>query len=135
MIATNIQRKEQGVAERFLSFQHSIILLIEEPEANLHPNLQAELAELFLEVAQQYQFQIIIETHSEYLVRRMQTLVADQLCNSDQIGLYYLDAMDYRRIYILEDGKLSQPFGSGFFDKASEETLALIRIQRKSQNK
>jgi predicted ATPase len=133
MIAANIQRKEQGVAERFLSFQHSILLLIEEPEANLHPNLQSLLAELFLETAQQQGFQIILETHSEYLIRKMQLLVGSKQIDSTQVELYYLEEESQRHIFIQPDGKLSEPFGTGFLDEAGEEALALLRIQRQAQ--
>lgn len=132
MIATNIQRKEQGVAERFLSFQHSIILLIEEPEANLHPNLQSLLAELFLEVTQQYGFQLIIETHSEYLIRNVQVLVKGQH-NSDAFKVYYLAEPTQsnpgkygHEMLLREDGAFLNKFGEGFLDVARKLAFEVL---------
>ena len=49
---------------------------MEEPEIHLHPQAQAVLAEVFAEVSQQRQVQFLVETHSEHLFRRMQTLIA-----------------------------------------------------------
>ena len=53
-------------------------ILVEEPEANLHPKFQSKLADLFLDASNTFGFQFIIETHSEYLIRRLQILVAQR---------------------------------------------------------
>ena len=106
------------------------IILIEEPEANLHPQLQSQLAELFTETAQRYGLHFVLETHSEYLIRKLQLLVATQRCAGSDVALYYLDENSQRHIQISPDGKLSEAFGSGFFDEAGEESLALLRVQR-----
>lgn len=51
-------------------------LLIEEPETHLHPKYQSMLAEMFLDAYTAYNIQFVIETHSEYLIRKFQTFVA-----------------------------------------------------------
>ena len=53
-------------------------IILEEPEIHLHPLAQSILAELFVKVSQQRKVQFIVETHSEHLFRRMQTLLARQ---------------------------------------------------------
>ncbi|UXI03592.1 DUF3696 domain-containing protein [Photobacterium sp. TY1-4] len=66
-------------------------IILEEPEIHLHPLAQSLLAELFLEVSLERDVQFIVETHSEHLFRRMQTLVATQKAKPDQCALYFVE--------------------------------------------
>lgn len=107
---------------------------IEEPEANLHPDLQARLADLMVKLTERGT-QVIVETHSEYLVRRLQYLVARGECPSDRASVTYLNARDIdekgspdiRHITIDQDGQLSEPFGPGFFDQATNLMVDLFK--------
>lgn len=54
------------------------IVLIEQPELHLHPSAQAQLADLFLEVAEKRKLQLIVESHSEHLLTRMQRRIAER---------------------------------------------------------
>ena len=133
-IAALIQQQESNGAEAMLLARiKPTLVLVEEPEANLHPKLQSMLAALFTETARDYGLQFILETHSEYFIRKLQLLVSAQQCPSEEIVLYYLEENSQRHITILPDGRLSELFGPGFFDEAGEETLALHRIQREAQ--
>ena len=53
-------------------------VMIEEPEIHLHPRAQAELAEVLAEVALEEDKQVIMTTHSENLLNRLLTLVAEE---------------------------------------------------------
>ncbi len=66
-------------------------VLLEEPEIHLHPQAQSLLAELFLEVSKKRHVQFIVETHSEHLFRRMQTLVAKKKASPEQCALYFVE--------------------------------------------
>ena len=57
-------------------------VILEEPEIHLHPLAQSVLAELFVEVSKQRNVQFLVETHSEHLFRRMQTLLARKECGN-----------------------------------------------------
>lgn len=77
----------------FLAPTHSIIL-IEQPELHLHPNAQAQLADLFLHVARTRNLQIIIESHSEHLLRRIQRRIAepkDKFATPENIRAYFCE--------------------------------------------
>lgn len=66
-------------------------ILLEEPEIHLHPLAQAVLAELFVEVSRTRQVQFIVETHSEHLFRRMQTLLARETTHTEQVAMYFVE--------------------------------------------
>lgn len=107
-------------------------IAIEEPEIHLHPNFQAMLAEMFTEAYKEYGIHFIIETHSEYLIRKLQTLVLpnakDMQVDREHISVIYIDNADedkrklgdphVRRIGIRKNGFLDGRFGQGFFDQA-----------------
>ncbi|MFC1960728.1 DUF3696 domain-containing protein [Chloroflexota bacterium] len=75
----------------FMAPEGSIILL-EQPEIHLHPSAQASLADLFLYVAEQRNLQLIIESHSEYLLRRLQRRIAEAeqtFATPEHIKMYF----------------------------------------------
>lgn len=111
------------------------ILIIEEPETNLHPKLQSKLAEMFVECYNKYNIQLIIETHSEYLIRKLQYLTAKKDVSTDLTRIYYFNNPDtlttgekqVKEINIEEDGNLTDSFGSGFFDEADIISLDIFK--------
>lgn len=114
-------------------------IIIEEPEQNIHPMLQSKLADLFYELNKDYGFKFIIETHSEYLVRRSQVIVAAENKKSKEklkkwlnpFKVYYFPADGYP--YDMEyapDGYFEKPFGKGFFNVSSELSLDLDRVEQ-----
>lgn len=107
------------------------MFLIEEPEANLHPNLQSRLADFFVD-AYNEDNNFVIETHSEYLIRKLQYLVATDKISPEDIIIYYLgdnpDAKDYvKEIKIAQNGQLTENFGTGFFDEAANLMIDLYK--------
>lgn len=66
-------------------------IILEEPEIHLHPLAQAVLAELFVEVSRERKIQFVVETHSEHLFRRLQTLVARDSSTRDECLLYFVE--------------------------------------------
>ena len=59
------------------------IIIIEQPEIHLHPSAQAALADVFIDVINSREngkdrnIQLIIETHSEHFLRRLQRRIAE----------------------------------------------------------
>lgn len=112
-------------------FKKEFLVIIEEPELNLHPALQSKLATLFHAVATEFGIKFMIETHSEYLIRKTQLIVKEYeyevLPNENPINIIYFDQepvqwkMNYR-----EDGRFINKFGTGFFDVSSNLTFDLL---------
>jgi predicted ATPase len=67
------------------------IVIVEEPESHLHPLAQRKLAELFAQVSNQRKVQFIVETHSEHLFRRIQTLVARGEVSVADSAMYFVE--------------------------------------------
>lgn len=109
-------------------------IAIEEPEIHLHPKYQSLLADMFLEAYTNYGINFIIETHSEYLVRKLQTMVARKQIDKELISLTYVESDNpsnkkARRILIKDDGCLTEPFGEGFYDEADNLAMSLLMIK------
>jgi predicted ATPase len=71
-------------------------LIFEQPEIHLHPSVQAGLADIFIEVIKTRNIQIIIESHSEHLLRRLQRRMAEEKdgFTNDDAALYFCKMND-----------------------------------------
>ena len=105
-------------------------IIIEEPEQNLHPKVQSQLADLFLYLNKEYHCKFVVETHSEYLIRKTQVLVSKENFEDDSsmkennpFMVYYFDEENEKEPYYpmeyRTDGNFSNEFGTGFFDAAT----------------
>lgn len=65
------------------------IVLLEQPEIHLHPAVQAGLADVFVDAAQTRGIQIVLESHSEHLLRRLQLRIAEEKLRADDTALYF----------------------------------------------
>lgn len=83
---------------------------------------------------QKYGFSFVVETHSEYLVRRTQVIVKEQhyagpedLNANNPIKVYYFPAKkNPYQMRFRTDGNFSNKFGSGFFDEASNLLFQIL---------
>lgn len=110
-------------------------IIIEEPEQNLHPKMQSLLADLFCYLANEANCRFLIETHSEYLIRKSQVIVAEQKFSDDDdlkehnlFKVYYLptdNATPYELLY-RTDGCFANDFGEGFFDEAEKLAFQVL---------
>ena len=104
-----------------LSATPDSLILIENPEAHIHPRAQAELMKLLMK-AVKAGVQIIIETHSDHI---MNGAVVSIIEDADSLGLikaYYFERDDTthtsvpRMLDIQKDGRILNP-PKGFFDQ------------------
>ncbi len=54
------------------------LIILEQPELHLHPNVQTQLADFFLELSVERNIQFLIESHSERLMQRLQQLLVEK---------------------------------------------------------
>lgn len=135
--------KEWEFKRSSVNFRNRNIVIIEEPEANLHPSLQSKLADMFVATIEYYPFiNFIIETHSEYLIRKLQFLTAKKEIETDKSIIYYFNADKYvtaiepkvKPIEIRANGNLSDTFGPGFYDEISRLQFELLKLNQEQNN-
>jgi predicted ATPase len=122
-IASSILENQRKIAEKGALYQEDLsIILIEEPEANLHPGLQSKLAELFLEASYKFGISFILETHSEYMIRKSQLLNLD-----DKVfKLYYFSQAGPYEMEYTDKGGFSRGFGKDFYDVSDDLALQIV---------
>ncbi|MCB9922565.1 MAG: AAA family ATPase [Planctomycetaceae bacterium] len=102
---------------------------IEQPELHLHPRIQAELGDLFIEGAKSSGGQFLIETHSEHLILRLLrriretekgTADAEQQLRTDDLAVNYVRQKDgccqVTQIDVDVKGEFIQPWPDDFFE-------------------
>ncbi|TYC54194.1 DUF3696 domain-containing protein [Zoogloea oleivorans] len=111
-------------------------IMLEEPEIHLHPLAQSVLAELFVTISQQRKVQFIVETHSEHLFRRMQTLMAKQQVSPNEAAMYFVErdgkTAKLRELELDDFGRVKN-WPVGFFGDALGETREQARLMFERQ--
>jgi predicted ATPase len=69
------------------------LCIIEQPELHLHPKMQAEVGSMLVEAHKHTGMQLIIETHSENLLLRLQKLVRSGVISSDDLSVIYVEPL------------------------------------------
>ena len=112
-------------------------LLIEEPEIHLHPKAQAELAEVLSEEAEAHGKQMIMATHSEHILSRLLTLVAENKLSKDELAVYSFEKDDdgtctASEIEVTDSGQVIGGL-KGFFDTNLDEMDRYVKALQSNQ--
>ncbi|MGF6730830.1 energy-coupling factor transporter ATP-binding protein EcfA2 [Paraburkholderia youngii] len=117
------------------------IVMVEEPESHLHPVAQTVLAEMLASVSQDRGVQFIVETHSEHLLRRMQTLVARDTVKTRDLRMYFVEregtTAKLQQLEVDQFGTI-RPWPEYFFGdsagEAREQAKARAKRMREAEN-
>jgi len=106
------------------------VIILEQPEIHLHPAAQAGLADIFIDAVKTRNIQIIFESHSEHLLKRLQRRIAEQDIDNEKIALYFCQAEDgasrLTRLDVNLFGEILN-WPSGFFGDQLGEMAAMTR--------
>ena len=114
------------------------LLIAEQPEIHLHPKAQTKLGDLFIDISN-HNKQLLVETHSEHILMRIQRRVADKTISNKRVALYYCEpskrGTSVRRINLDEYGQLQSDLPPSFFEESYLESKAHLEamIARKSK--
>jgi len=102
-----------------LTAQPNSLLLLENPEAHLHPQGQSAMARLTCAAAAAGA-QVVVETHSDHILNGVRLAVKREILPAEGVVLHYFDRQDHgvqiTSPAIGPDGMLSQ-WPPGFFDE------------------
>lgn len=115
-------------------------IIMEQPEIHLHPKMQAELADLFIDILQlqtkrkdRIKKHLIIETHSEYILKRIRRRMAEGQISPKHVAIYFVkprnkdnpDTAEIQLAPINKDGTIEWPLD--FYITEMEDELAFFR--------
>ena len=64
-------------------------MILEQPEIHLHPSIQMGLADVIIDAYKKRDVQVILESHSEHLLRRLQYRLATEEITPQDTALYF----------------------------------------------
>ncbi|MCI0642756.1 MAG: AAA family ATPase [Gemmataceae bacterium] len=109
--------------------QKGQLLMVEQPEAQLHPTAQLELGSFFSDLWKNLGVPSLVETHSGNLLLRLRKLVKKgQLAPAD-VSIAYFSvenrAVTVKNLDIMEDGRLEKGLPMEFFGADLVEVLEM----------
>ena len=127
-----------------IASQEGAILCVEQPEIHLHPRLQANIADLMIDTIADEpgkRKQWIVETHSELLIRRIRTRIAQGDISPSDVSVLYVDPDDedcegssIKQLRLDENGYWLDEWPHGFFDDGYKQTRLARRARLAKDN-
>jgi energy-coupling factor transporter ATP-binding protein EcfA2 len=112
-------------------------VMIEEPEIHLHPRAQADLASVLMEEAKAEDKQLIMTTHSEHILGRLLTLVAEKKLSPDELAIYAFEKDEQgvctaNELEVTEDGRVKGGI-KDFLEPDLDELERYLRAMQPSE--
>ncbi|MBD2774812.1 DUF3696 domain-containing protein [Iningainema tapete] len=105
------------------------ILIVENPEAHLHPRAQSRLAR-FLAKVSSCGVQVFIETHSDHILNALRIAVLDKIITNEELSILYFQQNPEQpvvQIPVQPDGGIEE-WSEGFFDQMDKDFARLFGL-------
>jgi predicted ATPase len=124
-----------GVSKKLMTLLSQTIC-VEQPEIHLHPRLQAELADFFIDTSVPRArnmgpelgrpVQWVLETHSELLMLRLKKRIREGRIRKEDVSVLYVEpkgrfGSEVIKLRIDDDGEFLDLWPSGFFVESTSE--------------
>lgn len=106
------------------------VLVLEQPELHLHPDVQADIADFLIALVGS-QRQVLVETHSEHLVNRIRLRIAERELLPEVVSIYFVTRAPvvgsrFERVGLTKAGSLTS-WPAGFLDRATLDAQKLVQ--------
>jgi predicted ATPase len=112
-------------------------LIVENPEAHLHPSAQSKIGQ-FLSMVAGAGVRVVVETHSDYVINGMQIAVAQGKISPEKVSINFFslpenhsnsDQPELETLSVNAKGELSS-WPKGFFDQTQIDFAELFNIRK-----
>ncbi len=105
------------------------IVIVENPEAHLHPQAQSRMALLLSKLADKG-VQVFVETHSEHILNgfRLAALKEDSAITNEDLSIYFFDNNYHIERLVLEPNGRIRNWPKGFFDQSQHDLAEIMRL-------
>ena len=113
-------------------------LILEQPGIHLHPKVQSQLADLLIEVVTERNLQVLVESHSEHLLTRLQLRIAEEKIGANKAALYFCENKDgvseMKSLELDEFGNIKN-WPPDFFGTVRGDLVKMTKAQMKRQKR
>lgn len=112
-----------------LAANNGDILIIENPEAHLHPSAQSVLGRFLAAIAHNG-VQVFIETHSEHILNAFRVMIIQKAFGASDLNVLFFDdsyEKGFEQIPVNDNGEMAC-WPDRFFDQAEKDLILLVGI-------
>jgi predicted ATPase len=125
------------VLVQLLAARPGSFTIVEQPELHLNPKLQRNIADILVDRAANGR-RVAIETHSEHILLRIRTLVAERRIQPEDIALYFVERQgaksSVRKVEIDAFGHIKpEEWPKEFFSEKFNGAMELASAQREAK--
>lgn len=103
------------------------LLIIENPEAHLHPGAQSRIMQFLIQIAKEKNLQLLIETHSDHVVNGIRIAMKENILKSNDAHiLYFSDETTQVRVITSDRNGTLSDFPDDFLDEWTLQMLKLV---------
>jgi len=111
------------------------MIICQQPEIHLNPRIQSELGDFFTQIDDP-NLSLLVETHSEHILTRLQRRVADGTLDPKDIAIYFIskdeNSSRVKNLAISKRGEFDY-WPEGFFQDDYADTVEILKASLKHQ--